>query len=148
MSDLRELYQDVIMDHNRKPRNFGPMDEPTNEAEGYNPLCGDQVSLHLKVSQGIIEEITFEGVGCAISTASASLMTEQVKGKSVQEAEDLFETFHRMVTTGANEDDTIADALQALQGVREFPIRIKCATLPWHTLEAALHGSTQPVKTE
>ena len=139
--DLRELYQEVILDHNKRPRNKGRLDDPSNEAEGHNPLCGDQVRLSLHTENGIIEEIAFDGQGCAISTASASLMTEAVKGKTIAEAEAIFREFQSMVTsTEEPEDHEDLGSLVALAGVREYPVRIKCATLPWHTLHAALIG--------
>lgn len=142
MNELRELYQEVILDHNRRPRNTGPLEDATNEAEGYNPLCGDRIMLHLKVENDKVEDLKFEGQGCAISTASASLMTEAVKGRSVEEAHELFQRFHRMVAEengGVEWPDEIA-SLEAFSGVKEFPVRVKCATLAWHTLEAALKG--------
>lgn len=139
MSEMRELYQDMILDHNRNPRNRGRMDDATNQAEGHNPLCGDQVHVFLHVEDGRISDVSFEGVGCAISTASASMMTEAVKGKAVEQAEQMFRQFQRMVTEG---EDTSGSAefekLEVLAGVKEYPVRIKCATLPWHTLHAAL----------
>lgn len=142
MNELRELYQEVILDHNKRPRNTGALDGATNEAEGHNPLCGDRILLHLKVSEGRVEDVRFEGQGCAISTASASLMTEAVKGRTVQEAHDIFGSFHRMVAEegGLVEWPDDLAALEALSGVKEFPVRVKCATLAWHTLEAALKG--------
>jgi nitrogen fixation NifU-like protein len=149
MSDLRELYQDVILDHNRRPRNKGRLDDPTGFAEGHNPLCGDNVTVTLRTEHGRVKEIAFEGAGCAVSTASASLMTEAVKGKTLDEAESLFRRFQHMVTevgeSTAGED--LGD-LQVLAGVRAYPVRIKCATLPWHTLHAALLGEAEPVSTE
>ncbi len=147
MSELRELYQQVILDHNRKPRNFRRLPPPTRRAEGHNPLCGDHVSVELRVADGAIRDIAFQGSGCAISKASASMMTESLQGKTMADAEGLFERFRRMVT----EDDAEADALGKLAvfaGVREFPSRIKCATLPWHTAHAALAGQAEPVTTE
>ena len=139
--DLRELYQEVILDHNRRPRNHGRLEVPTAEADGHNPLCGDQVHVTLHTKDGLIDEIAFDGQGCAISTASASLMTEVVKGKTVEEAEAIFREFQTMVTSpdGAGDHDDLG-SLVALSGVREYPVRIKCATLPWHTLHAALIG--------
>lgn len=139
--DLRELYQDVILDHSKRPRNRGRLAEPTGEAEGHNPLCGDQVAVTLIARDGVVDDIAFEGQGCAISTASASMMTELVKGKPVREAEALFRTFQQVVTQQAEIGDhpELGD-LEVLAGVREYPVRIKCATLPWHTLHAALAG--------
>jgi nitrogen fixation protein NifU and related proteins len=152
MSDLRDLYQEVIFDHNRRPRNFGPLPAANREAQGFNPLCGDQLALHLNVVDGVIEEARFEGKGCAISTASASLMTEALKGKREAEAEALFGAFHALLT-GRESPDAAGDhaalgKLEVLAGVRAFPSRVKCATLAWHTLEAALHNAKQPVTTE
>ena len=149
MSDLRDLYQEVIIDHSRRPRNFGPLPGHNHHAEGFNPLCGDKLTLYLKVVDGIIEDVRFEGAGCAISTASASLMSEALKGKSAAQAEALFDSFHGLLT-GAAETPNAAPLgkLQVLAGMQEFPARIKCATLAWHTLHAALHDQEQPVSTE
>jgi nitrogen fixation NifU-like protein len=150
MSELRELYQQVILDHNRKPRNFRKLPRPTQTAEGYNPLCGDRVTVELELADGVIRDIAFQGSGCAISKASASMMTADLKDKKIAEAEDAFERFHAMLT-GSRPGEEIAAALGKLAvfaGVREFPIRIKCATLPWHTLRAALAGNREPVSTE
>lgn len=138
MSELTDLYQEVILDHNRRPRNFGTLESANHCAEGYNPLCGDRLSLFLRVDDGVIGDIRFQGSGCAISRASASLMTDSVKGRGVAEAERLFERFHRMVTTPPGEDVEDMGKLSALAGVREFPVRVKCASLAWHTLKAAL----------
>lgn len=138
MSELTDLYQEVILDHNRRPRNFGTLESANHCAEGYNPLCGDRLSLFLRVDDGVIGDIRFQGSGCAISRASASLMTDSVKGRGVDEAERLFERFHRMVTTPPGEDVEDMGKLSALAGVREFPVRVKCASLAWHTLKAAL----------
>lgn len=144
--DLRDLYQEMIVDHGRHPRNFGPLPDASHQAEGFNPLCGDQLTLRLKLEDGVIRDARFEGVGCAISTASASLMTEALKGRSASEAEALFESFHGLFTGG--EQAVPLGKLEVLSGVREFPTRIKCATLAWHTLRAALHQEMQPVTTE
>lgn len=149
MDDLRDLYQEVVIDHGRRPRNFRALEGFSHEALGHNPLCGDRLHLYLKVEQGRIADLSFTGSGCAISTASASLMTEHLKGKSVHEAESVFQAFHEMLTrpdATANPDKL--DKLAVLAGVHEYPTRVKCATLPWHTLQAALHGNTQPAKTE
>lgn len=146
--DLRELYQEVIIDHGRRPRNFGPLPEASHQAEGFNPLCGDRLTLRLKVVDGVIEEARFEGVGCAISTASASLMTEALKGLAEKEAETLFTAFHAMLTDPGQALPAGLGKLEVLAGVREFPSRIKCATLAWHTLQAALHAADRPVTTE
>jgi nitrogen fixation NifU-like protein len=153
MSDLRELYQEIILDHNRQPRNFHGMDDATSRADGYNPLCGDKVTVFLKVEDGVVADVSFQGSGCAISTASASLMTESIKGKRLEEVEVIFERMHDMLT---GDDETAAriagdDALGKLivfSGVREFPMRVKCATLSWHTLNAATAGKAEEVTTE
>lgn len=139
--DLRELYQEVILDHNKRPRNKGRLEDATNEAEGHNPLCGDQVHVTLHTENGLIDQIAFEGQGCAISTASASLMTVAVKGKTLEEAEAIFREFQTMVTSPESEElhEELGEMV-ALAGVRDYPVRIKCATLPWHTLHAALVG--------
>ena len=138
MSDLNELYQEVILDHNKRPRNFRTIDGASHRAEGHNPLCGDRLSLFLQVDDGKISDVAFQGSGCAISKASASLMTDRVKGTTVAEARDLFERFHRMVTTPPDEPVENLGKLSVLAGVREFPVRVKCASLAWHTLKAAL----------
>ncbi len=151
MPDLRELYQEMIVDHGRHPRNFGPLPEANRHAEGFNPLCGDQLALHLKLrDDGLIEDARFEGSGCAISTASASLMTEALKGRSREEAEALFAAFHALVTGESVGPGSAVPLgkLAVLGGVTQFPTRVKCATLAWHTLQAALHGETRPVSTE
>ncbi|UFP93457.1 Fe-S cluster assembly sulfur transfer protein SufU [Gloeobacter morelensis] len=140
-SDLRDLYQEVILDHYKRPRNFGLLEAANREAEGHNPLCGDQVTIYLQVEDGIVKDIRFQGAGCAISTASASLMTDALKGKSVQEVDALFERFHRLVTDSSAEAGPELGKLAILAGVREYPVRVKCATLAWHTLQAALRGS-------
>jgi nitrogen fixation protein NifU and related proteins len=146
MSDLRDLYQEVILDHNRHPRNFGPLPEANRRAEGHNPLCGDRVTVYLDVKGGRIRGVAFEGAGCAISTASASLMTEALQGLSVEEARSLFHGFHELVTQGDKGEDL--GKLAVFTGVREYPMRVKCATLAWHTLMAALEAKDQPVSTE
>ncbi len=152
MDELRDLYQEVIFDHNRKPRNFHKLAGANRQAEGFNPLCGDQLSVYLKISnQDLIEDVSFEGRGCAISTASASIMTETLKGKTVQQANTLFENFHRLVTgQGADIAAPAADLgkLQVLTGVRDYPARVKCATLAWHTVQAALKNAATTVSTE
>jgi nitrogen fixation protein NifU and related proteins len=142
MSELSELYQQVILDHNKKPRNFRRLADATQTADGYNPLCGDQLTVDLRVEGDRIEEAAFEGSGCAISKASASMMTQAVKGKSRGEAEKLFGEFHRMVTGELDEEREENDLgrLKIFAGVREYPARVKCASLPWHTLHAALAG--------
>lgn len=143
MSELSELYQQVILDHNKKPRNFRKLEDATQTAEGYNPLCGDQLTVYLRAAGGVVEEVSFEGSGCAISKASASMMTQIVKGKTREEAEKLFDEFHRMVTGELDEEATpnSLGRLKIFAGVREFPARVKCASLPWHTLHAALAGA-------
>ena len=138
MSELTDLYQELILDHNRRPRNFGTLDGASHRAEGHNPLCGDRLSLYVRVDDGVIGDVRFQGSGCAISKASASLMTDSIKGRKVEEVERLFQRFHRMVTTPAGEDVEDLGKLSALAGVREFPVRVKCASLAWHTLKAAL----------
>jgi nitrogen fixation NifU-like protein len=147
ISDLRELYQEVIVDHSKRPRNFRLLPHATNHAEGFNPLCGDRIALQIAVNDGVIKDAAFQGSGCAISTASASLMTETLKGKSLAEAEQLFGQFHQAITgeTGVPRD---LGKLAALAGVRDFPARVKCATLAWHTLLAALRASGERVSTE
>jgi nitrogen fixation NifU-like protein len=146
--DLRELYQEVILDHNRSPRNRGRLENANGQAEGHNPLCGDEIDVTVRLDDGRVAEIAFEGHGCAISTASASLMTEAVKGMTVEEADEIFRTFQAMVTaTGQPEEHPELGDLEVLAGVREYPVRIKCATLPWHTLRAALQGGGE-VSTE
>lgn len=148
MSELADLYQDVILEHSRHPRNFGKLDDANREAKGNNPLCGDRVTIYLKLDGDKIADAHFEAKGCAISVASASMMTSMVKGKTVAEAKALFERFHALVTGKANGSDEGLDELAALSGVKDFPTRIKCATLPWHTMTAAIEGSQEPVKTE
>lgn len=149
MNDLRELYQEVIFDHYRKPRNFRHMDDANHSAEGYNPMCGDKVTIYLKVEDGRISDASFEGSGCAISTASASLMTDSLKGKSEAEALQMLEEFHGMVTGPMTGGAPVSlGKLEALAGVREFPQRVKCATLAWHTLQAALKNQHEKVTTE
>jgi nitrogen fixation protein NifU and related proteins len=147
MSDLQDLYQEVILDHNRRPRNFRALDAG-RKAEGYNPLCGDRLTVYLRVEDDVIKEATFQGSGCAISKASASLMTDVVKGKTVAEAEALFERFHRVVT--ASPDAPVEDLgkLSVLAGVRQFPVRVKCATLAWYALRAAAEARDEIVSTE
>lgn len=148
MSDLRDLYQEVILDHNRRPRNRGALAAATHRAEGFNPLCGDRLVLELAVRGDRIEEVRFEGEGCAISTAAASLMTEAVKGRSLPEVERLHAGFQGLVTGRPSAAPADLGALEALGGVAEFPMRVKCATLCWHTLKAALRGGEQVATTE
>lgn len=147
--ELKDLYRDVIVDHNRNPRNFRPMPDADRHAEGFNPLCGDRLTLYVKLDGNTIRDVAFQGSGCAISVASASLLTESIKGRSVPDAERLFEAVHDLLTR----DDAVVDVaaigkLGALSGVREFPARVKCASLCWHTLDAALHREAAPVSTE
>jgi nitrogen fixation protein NifU and related proteins len=138
MSDLTDLYQEVILDHNRRPRNFHACEHASHSAEGYNPLCGDRLTLYLTVDKGIITDASFQGSGCAISKASASLMTEALKGRTVAEAQALFDRFHRMVTTPPEQPVEDLGKLSVFAGVREFPVRVKCASLAWHTMKAAV----------
>ncbi len=148
MSDLRELYQSVILDHNKRPRNFGALEGATHEAHGHNPLCGDKIHLQLGLdAAGRIVEVAFSGEGCAISKASASVMTETLKGLPRDEAERLFDQFHDLVTGKGGDADELGK-LAVFEGVKEFPIRVKCATLAWHTLRAALENTTKPASTE
>ena len=156
MSAGNDLYQELILDHGRKPRNFRAMPEvpgsvpgsSVHRAEGHNPLCGDRVTVHLHVEDGRVQDISFEGVGCAISTASASLMTEAVKGRTVEEARRIFHGFHDLLTKETGEDPAKLGKLAVFSGVREYPMRVKCATLAWHTLQAALDQKDHPVSTE
>jgi len=148
MSDLRDLYQEVILDHNRRPRNFGPLPGATRRAEGHNPLCGDRVTIFLDLEDGRIRDVAFQGSCCAISTASASLMTDALKGLTVEEARGLFHGFHELVTQGGGEGSPDLGKLAVFTGVREYPMRVKCATLAWHALMAALDGQDLPVSTE
>ena len=148
MSELSELYQQVILDHNKKPRNFRKLEAANHTAEGYNPLCGDQLTVYLQLENDAVKDISFEGAGCAISKAAASMMTQVVKGKTRQEAERLFAEFHKMVT--GDLDESVPNQLGNLEifaGVREFPVRVKCATLAWHTMQAALNNEAM-VSTE
>lgn len=149
MFDLKQLYQDVIVDHNRSPRNFGKLDNADRLLEGYNPLCGDRLTLYVKLKDNTISDVRFDGAGCAISVASASLMTEAVKGKTLDEATKIFNDFHHLLTA----DDAAPDLdrfgkLAALAGVRDYPSRIKCASLCWHTLHAIIDGEQKAVSTE
>ncbi len=147
--DLRDLYQEVIFDHNRNPRNFRVIEDADRTVEGFNPLCGDRLTLYIKLDGDKIVDASFQGSGCAISTASVSLMTEIIKGKTIDEAEELFEKFHEM-TTGKDEDIQLEamGKLAVLAGVREYPARVKCATLAWHTLDAALKNQETSISTE
>ena len=147
MSELDDLYQELILDHNRSPRNRGKLDEHNGRAEGFNPLCGDHVTVYLNLKDNVVTEVTFEGSGCAISTASASLMTETLKGKDLTEVETLFQGFHDLVTGKGGEASQMGK-LAVFHGVSEFPVRVKCATLVWHTLQAALQQTQEPATTE
>lgn len=160
MSELRDLYQEVIFEHARHPRNFHALGNPSHVARGHNHLCGDQLTVYLHVAGDVIEDVSFEGAGCAISTASASLMTEALKGKRLDQAGKLFDSFHHMLMHGgaATESNSAAETnadqdaalgkLEVMAGVHEFPARVKCATLAWHTLQAALKNRVEPVSTE
>ncbi len=149
-AEFRELYQEIILDHNRAPRNFKEVEHCTHHLEGKNPLCGDQYTIYMKVEEGIIRDIGFKGAGCAISKASASVMTDTLKGKTVEEAKKLFEQFHEIVTGEKDAAEYFASAvkLAAFAGVAEYPVRVKCATLPWHTMKNSLEGKTISVSTE
>ena len=147
MNDLDDLYQEVILDHNRRPRNFRALPEG-RRAEGYNPLCGDRLTVYLRVDGNVIKDVSFEGSGCAISKASASLMTESIKGKTLDEARALFDRFQRMITASGEVASADLGKLAVLAGVRQFPVRVKCATLAWHTLRAAAEARDDVVSTE
>lgn len=146
--DLRELYQEIIIDHNRNPRNHHSIEDATHQANGFNPLCGDKLTVYIKVQNTRISDLGFVGCGCAISQASASLMTEALKGKTVEEAHDLFHRFHHMLTQEDSGTEVTLEKLVVLAGVKAFPARVKCATLAWHTMEAALNKEVSTVKTE
>ena len=149
MPGLNDLYQEILLDHNSKPRNYRKLEEANRSADGYNPLCGDQIQLYLKVEDDKIIDVAFQGTGCAISRASASMLTQSVKGQSVERAQEIFDAFHNMLTEpDAELDYDTLDDLECLAGVSEFPTRIKCAVLAWHTLRAALDGKTEDVTTE
>mgnify|MGYP003330182106 FL=1 len=148
MSDLRDLYQEVILDHNRNPRNFGPLEDADLRADGHNPLCGDKLSIAVNVVDGVVADIRFEGSGCAISKASASLMTEGIKGRTLDEARKLFDRFHQLVTGGSASPDEDLGKLAVFAGVRDYPARVKCAILAWHTLCAAVDDNQDVVSTE
>ena len=147
-ADLRDLYQEVILDHNKRPRNFRKMEDADRKADGHNPLCGDKVTVYVKMEDGILRDVSFVGSGCAISTASASLMTELLKGKTEEEAEELFQDFRDMVAGPAPSTHVDLGKLKVLAGVREFPARVKCATLAWHTVKTALKNSGRTASTE
>ena len=149
MDNLRELYQEVILDHNKNPRNFRKMENPDGFAHGDNPLCGDQIDVYLTLRDGVVEDVSFDGHGCAICTASASMMTLALKGKPAAEAQALFESFHHALTDDeAHPDDVPLGKLKVLAGVKEFPVRVKCATLAWHTFDAALKKLQGEITTE
>lgn len=148
MTELRDLYQEVILDHHKRPRNCRRPEEANRTADGYNPLCGDKISVYLVVENDIVKDIGFQGSGCAISTASASMMTDSLKGKSLAEVEALFEGFHELLTGKGEPDSRVLGKLAVFAGVREYPVRVKCATLAWHTMQAALQGREETVATE
>ena len=148
--EFRELYQEIILEHNRSPRNYRKMDDCTHVLEGRNPLCGDHYTIYLKVKDGILEDVSFEGSGCAISKASASVMSTTIKGKTVAEANEYFKIFHKLVTGEAEADEYIEKAgkIAAFSGVSEFPVRVKCASLAWHTMHNAIENKSENVTTE
>ena len=148
MFDIKDLYQEIIVDHNRSPRNFGVITDANKTAEGFNPLCGDKLKLYIKMDGQNISNIAFDGTGCAISVASASLMTDAMKGKSIDEAETLFNDFHALITTENKFDSEHLGKLTVLAGVKDFPGRVKCASLCWHTLHSAIKDDDKPVSTE
>ncbi len=150
MAELDDLYQEVILDHNRSPRNFRAMENANRKAQGYNPLCGDQMTVYLKLEDGVIQDISFQGSGCAISKASASLMTAELKGKTESQAQQLFESVHKMLTgeRGAQERGRAVGKLEILSGVCKFPARVKCASLAWHTVNSALQNEKKIASTE
>jgi nitrogen fixation NifU-like protein len=150
MSDLRELYQEVILDHHKRPRNFRKLEHANRQADGFNPLCGDRISVYMQIEGDTVRDIGFVGTGCAISTASASMMTESLKGKTEAEVKAIFERFHQLVTdhSAAGEDPAALGKLAVFSGVREYPVRVKCATLAWHTMRAALEERHETVATE
>ncbi len=148
-SELRDLYQEIIVDHSKRPRNFRRLDPPATSVEGFNPLCGDHVTVYLTVDNDVVKDVSFQGSGCAISTASASVMTESLKGKSTAEAKQLFDSFHELITKGAEAKlGAELGKLSVFSGVSEFPSRVKCAILAWHTMDAALRGESQAISTE
>ena len=149
MENLRDLYQEVILDHNKNPRNFRKMEDPDGFAHGNNPLCGDQIDVYLKIANGVVEDISFDGNGCAICTSSASIMTTTLKGKTEAEAEVLFNSFHHALTEKEpHPEDVDLGKLKVLNGVKDFPVRVKCATLAWHTFDAALKKIQDEISTE
>ncbi|RMD90620.1 MAG: SUF system NifU family Fe-S cluster assembly protein [Calditrichaeota bacterium] len=149
MDELRELYQQIILDHNKNPKNFYAIENPTHFSEGYNPLCGDRINVYMKIEDNVIKDISFQGSGCAISKASASVMTSELKGKKVDEAQKLFDIFHKLITGEIDPGDIYQyGKLAVFAGVREFPVRVKCAALAWHTMLAALKKEKSVVSTE
>ena len=149
MADLRDLYQELILEHAKAPRNFRVLSAPASKAEGYNPLCGDRCSVYISMNEDVINEVAFQGSGCAISRASASMMTQALKGKTLEQADALFRSFHNVVTgQGSDADKSQLGKLEVFSGISEFPARVKCATLAWHTVQAALHGNRESVTTE
>ena len=149
MSNLHELYQEILLEHNNKPRNFRKLPDANRQADGYNPLCGDQITLYLRVEDDVIADVSFQGVGCAISRASASMLTQSVKGETLAKAWEIFDGFHALITDpDADVDYDLLGDLEMLSGVSAFPTRIKCAVLPWHTLTAAIEGKEDSVTTE
>ena len=149
MSNLHELYQEILLEHNNKPRNYRKLEDANRQADGYNPLCGDQITLYLKVEDDVIADVAFQGVGCAISRASASMLTQAVKGETLAKAEEIFDGFHALITDpDADVDYDLLGDLEMLSGVSAFPTRIKCAVLAWHTLNAAIEGKEDSVTTE
>ena len=150
MSDLRDLYQELILDHTKRPRNFRKIEGTTTKADGHNPLCGDKLTVFLLLDKGVVSDISFQGSGCAISMASASMMTESLKGKTVAEVKGMFKDFHQLLTGNSDHlvDTENLGKLIVFSGVKEFPVRVKCATLAWHTLNAALDQQEEPVSTE
>lgn len=147
MQDIRELYQEVILDHNQNPRNFGPLESANRYGEGFNPLCGDQLKLYADIEHNEIKDIHFDGSGCAIFKASSSIMTEAAKGKTLEEADALFNQFHALVTTGAADSDSMGK-LAVMAGIHQYPARVKCASLAWHTLKNILDESAETATTE
>ena len=149
MSNLHELYQEILLEHNNKPRNYRKMEDANRQADGYNPLCGDQITLYLKLEDDVIADVAFQGVGCAISRASASMLTQSIKGETLAKAEEIFNGFHALITDpDADVDYDLLGDLEMLSGVSAFPTRIKCAVLAWHTLNAAIEGKGDSVTTE
>lgn len=145
---LRDLYQEMIVDHGKNPRNFGVMQDASHSHDGHNPLCGDKLTVYVLTKDGVVDKVSFEGAGCAISVASASLMTESVKGKTIAEFNEIFGRFHQLVTEGKVDDAEKLGKLEIFAGVAEFPVRVKCASLAWHTFKAAIDNNPDPVSTE